>query len=209
MIEKLWGKKIGMTQFFSTDDQNKVIPVTVIDLGAYHVLQRKVTEHDGYEAIQIGCLRKKYVNLPFDLEWLKKKSKYFLLIKEIKCQKSDVFEIGSLLKIDDFLIAGKSISVTGKTIGRGFQGVVKRHGFTGGRGSHGDKLGRGPGSLSGLRTCGRVFKGKKMPGHMGAKNKTVLGLKIVQYMPADNIVLISGPIPGSNGSFVMISKGHK
>jgi len=209
MIEKLWGKKIGMTQFFSTDDQNKIIPVTVVDLGKYYILQRKITKHDGYEAIQIGCLRNKYLKMPFSLEWLKNKNRYFLFIKEIDCAEEDLFEIGSLLKADNFLVIGKSVSVTGTTIGKGFQGVVKKYGFTGGRGSHGDKLGRGPGSLSGLRTCGRVFKGKKMPGHMGVNKKTILGLKIVQYMPLDNIVLISGPTPGKNGSFIMIGKGHK
>ncbi len=209
MIEKLWGRKIGMTQFFSADDQNKIIPVTVVDLGKYYILQRKTIKHDGYEAIQVGCLRNKYLKEPFSLEWLKNKNKYFLFIKEIECSEVDVFEIGSALKSDDFIIEGKSVSVTGTTIGRGFQGVVKRHGFTGGRGSHGDKLGRGPGSLSGLRTCGRVFKGKKMPGHMGNAKKTIQGLKIVQYMSLDNIVLISGPIPGKNGSFVLIGKGHK
>jgi large subunit ribosomal protein L3 len=209
MIEKLWGRKIGMTQYFSTDDQNKIIPVTVVDLGKYYILQRKTTKHDGYEAIQIGCLRNKYLKLPFSLEWLKSKDKYFLLIKEIQCSESDVFEIGALVNAADFIVDGKTVSVTGKTIGKGFQGAVKRHGFTGGRGSHGDKLGRGPGSLSGLRTCGRVFKGKKMPGHLGAVNKTVLGLKVVQYIPEDNIVLISGPVPGKNGSFVMLAKGHR
>jgi large subunit ribosomal protein L3 len=209
MIEKLWGKKIGMTQFFSTDDQNKIIPVTVVDLGKYYILQRKTTKHDGYEAIQVGCLRSKYLKTPFVLEWLKNKNRYFLFIKEIACGELDSFEIGSVFKADDFLVIGKTVSVTGTTTGRGFQGVVKKYGFTGGRGSHGDKLGRGPGSLSGLRTCGRVFKGKKMPGHMGVNKKTILGLKIVQYMPLDNIVLISGPIPGKNGSFVMIGKGHK
>lgn len=209
MIDKIWGKKIGMTQFFSTDDQNKIIPVTVVDLGKYYILQRKTTKHDGYEAIQVGCLRNKYSKEPFSLEWLKKKDKYFLFIKEIGCLESDLFEMGSLLQVKDFLNFQKTVSVSGTTIGKGFQGVVKRYSFTGGRGSHGDKLGRGPGSLSGLRTCGRVFKGKKMPGHMGMNQKTILGLKIVQYISLDNIVLISGPVPGKNGSFVMIGKGHK
>jgi large subunit ribosomal protein L3 len=95
MIEKLWGKKIGMTQFFSTDDQNKIIPVTVVDLGKYYILQRKTTKHDGYEAIQVGCLRSKYLKTPFVLEWLKNKNRYFLFIKEIACGELDSFEIGS------------------------------------------------------------------------------------------------------------------
>lgn len=209
MIKEIWGKKIGMTQFFSSDSQNKVIPVTAIDLGKYYILQRKITDHDGYEAIQIGTLRNKYVEIPFSLEWLKNKKKYFLCIKEIGCDPADIFEIGSKLNYSSFCDIGKKVSVTGKTIGKGFQGAVKRYGFTGGRASHGDKLGRGPGSLSGLRTCGRVFKGKKMPGHMGNKTKTILGLQIVQYCSNDNILLVSGPTPGKSGSFLMISKGHK
>lgn len=209
MIKQIWGKKIGMTQFFSANNQNKVVPVTVIDLGRYYILQRKSMVHDGYEAVQIGSLRGKYADMPFSLEWLKNKKRYFLSIKEIECDAADVFEVGNQISFADFCNVGTKVSVTGVTIGKGFQGAVKRHGFTGGRGSHGDKLGRGPGSLSGLRTQGRVFKGKKMPGHMGNKTKTVLGLQIVEYSSVDNIVLVSGPTPGKSGSFLMLSKGHK
>lgn len=211
MVQCIWGKKVGMTQVFSTDNKSsKVIPVTVIDLCRWFILQKKDNNHDGYNAIQVGLLRKKYGDeKEFSSEWLKNKKKYFLLIKELACEASDLYEIGQVLQVcnEKFMITNSSISVTGTTKGKGFQGAVKRHGFTGGRASHGDKLGRGPGSLSGLRTQGRVFKGKKMPGHMGAKNKTVLGLKIIDYRPEDNIILISGPVPGFSGMFVKISQG--
>lgn len=209
MINNLWGRKIGMTQFFSAHDQNKLIPVTAIELGVWRVLQRKTVRYDGYDAVQIGCLRQKYAKVPFSLEWLKNKNQYFLFIKELNCSSDDIFEIGAEIDFDLLCQEGQSISVTGVTIGKGFQGAVKRYGFTGGRASHGDKLGRKPGSLSGLRTQGRVFKGKKMPGHMGNKQKTILGLKVIQYLKEDKVVLVSGPIPGKSGSFVMISKGQK
>lgn len=209
MIKKLWGKKIGMTQVFSTNDQNKLIPVTAVDLGVWKILQRKTVFHDGYDAIQVGSLRQKYVKLPFSLEWLKNKKRYFLFVKEIECFTEDSFEVGADISFDDFCKIGQSVAVTGTTIGKGFQGCVKRYGFTGGRGSHGDKLGRKPGSLSGLRTQGRVFKGKRMPGHMGDAQRTILGLKIVQYLPEEKVVLISGPIPGKSGSLVLLAKGQR
>jgi large subunit ribosomal protein L3 len=206
MIVRLWGKKIGMTQYFSTDDQSKLIPVTAVSIGSWRILQRKTVAHDGYDALQIGFLRSKYANQPFCLDWLKNKKQYFMMIKEISYVSGQDVVIGDELAYDSFFTVGQELSVCGKTIGKGFQGCVKRYGFTGGRGSHGDKLGRKPGSLSGLRTQGRVFKGKKMPGHMGDQVKTISGLKIVQYFPQEKVVLISGPVPGKSGSFLFLSK---
>jgi large subunit ribosomal protein L3 len=208
MMFMLWGRKIGMTQKFAPDT-HKVIPVTVIDLCKWKILQRKTTEHDGYDAIQVGCLRNKYIKKEFNLDWIKSKKKYFLFIKEIRCEINDIFEIGSDLKVENVFTSGDHISVTGKTIGKGFQGVVKRYGFTGGRASHGSKLGRKPGSLGGLRKQGIVFKGKKMPGHCGNEIQTVSRIKVIDFSTQDNIVIIKGSIPGKSGSLVCLSKGPR
>jgi large subunit ribosomal protein L3 len=205
MIKTLWGRKIGMTQKFASN--NKVIPVTVVKIWDWKILQRKTTGHDGYEAIQIGCLRNRYAKLPFTLEWLKNKKKYFLFVREVRCNENDIFEIGSSLLLDNIFSEGEKISVTGKTIGKGFQGCVKRHGFAGGRASHGDKLGRKPGSLSGLRTQGFVSKGKKLPGHDGVETKTISNLKVVEFLPTEGLVIVKGAIPGKSGSLVRIAGG--
>jgi large subunit ribosomal protein L3 len=209
MIKEILGRKIGMTQIFCANNKDEVIPVTAVAIDPCYVLQVKTVAHDGYDAVQAGILKKRYSLLPFSLEWLKNKKQYFSKIKELVCTNVNNFTVGQLLSGADFCESGKKISVTGITIGKGFQGAVKRHGFTGGRGSHGDKLGRGPGSLSGLRTQGRVFKGKKMPGHMGVTQKTISGLSIVDYDKAANVVFISGPVAGKSGNFLVLSEGKK
>lgn len=209
MIKQILGRKIGMTQIFSANNVGKVIPVTAIAIEQAYVLQIKVADHDGYNAVQVGLLRSKYSALPFSLEWLKNKKKYFSIIKELSVSNISSVVVGDLLKVDDFCSVGKKLSITGMTAGKGFQGTVKRYKFTGGRGSHGDKLGRGPGSLSGLRTQGRVFKGKKMPGHMGCVQKTISGLSIVDYYDKDRVLLVSGPVAGRSGGILMLSEGGR
>ena len=207
MINKIWGKKVGMTQVFSQEKQI-IIPVTAIDLGVWYTLQRKTFSNDGYDALQIGALRNKYKKMPFSLEWLNNKKQYFLYIKEVHCDANCQVEIGSEFSFGDIFKVGDNVSVSGMTIGKGFQGCVKRHGFTGGRGSHGDKLGRRPGSLSGLRTQGRVFKGKRMPGH-DRNMHTVSGLKVVNVMHAERLLLVKGAVPGKSGFLVSVYKGAK
>jgi large subunit ribosomal protein L3 len=206
MIKALWGQKVGMTQKFASDT-SKVIPVTVVNLGKWYCLQRKTTGHDGYEAIQIGCPRKKYINKDFSSDWLADKKNIFMFIREIRCEVEDTFTIGSEISFENILNAGEKVSITGTSIGKGFQGCVKRYGFTGGRGSHGDKLGRKPGSLSGLRTQGRVFKGKRMPGHTGNAMCTISNIEVVDYIPSERIIVIKGSIPGKSGSLVELKKG--
>lgn len=202
MIQTLWGRKIGMTQVFASD--NKVVPVTVIDLSNWVILQRKTIKHDGYEAIQVGYLRSKYQGKDLSMEWLKDKKNHFMFIKEIRCEDSTLHVLGSMLSGENIFQDGSSIDITGPTIGKGFQGCVKRYGFTGGRASHGDKLGRKPGSLSGLRTCGRVFKGKRMPGHMGTNQHTVQNLTLVRHDVSHNILLVKGSVPGKIGNLLRI-----
>ncbi len=204
MMDRIWGKKIGMTQVFTSG--NKIVPVTVVHVGNWIALQRKTTRHDGYEAVQIGCPRQRYQNEQYSETWLASKKKYFLFVREIHCEEGDSFVIGEQLSPDVFLANNTCVNVAGTTIGKGFQGVMKRHGFSGGRGGHGDKLGRRPGSLSGLRKQGIVFKGKKMPGHMGVTVRTISNLSVVSYNQEDKVILIKGSTPGKSGSLLCIKK---
>ena len=195
-----------MTQFFSSDNQ-KVIPVTIIEFGEWFVLQRKNIGNDGYDSVQIGCLRNKYKGQSFSSEWLLDKKKYFIFVKEIKCESSDVFEIGSIFSFENIFSNGDKVDAVGKIVGKGFQGVVKKYGFKGGRASHGDKLGRKPGSLSGLRTQGMVFKGKKIPSHDGCRFKTIKNLIVVKCDLEKSYLAINGCVPGKSGSLIKIMKG--
>lgn len=206
MLNGLWGKKIGMTQVFSDDHQ--VVPVTVIDVGNWVVTQVKTKERDGYNAVQFGCVRLKHQGKEFSADWVHAPKDYFSVLREVQLSgDTDAqFTVGQSADITAVLGAGDVVDVFGVTIGKGFQGVIKRHGHSGGRGSHGDKLGRGPGSLTGMRTCGRVPKGRKLPGHMGMRNKAVQNLEIVRVDPEGRIVLVKGSVPGKADSLVFIRK---
>jgi large subunit ribosomal protein L3 len=204
MITGVWGKKIGMTQVFFDD---KVVPVTVIDLAYWVVTNIKTVERDGYSALQVGHIRPRYAQKKFSFSWLQKPKKHFVFLREIKTSASgDSWKIGSPVSCDLVLTNGISVDVTGITRGHGFAGVVKRHGFTGGPASHGAKMGKAPGAASHLRACGKVIKGKRYPGHLGAKQQTTKKLKVVQVHCDKNIVLVNGAVPGKTGSLVYIKK---
>lgn len=204
MMNGLWGKKIGMTQFFKED---KVIPVTIINTSNWIVTQVKDKENDGYNAIQVGCLRDKYSNEQFDSTWLKNKKKYFGHIKEIKLKELDQnIQVGKTADFFSILAEGYLVDIFGNTKGCGFAGAVKRHGFRGGTDGHGDKTGRRTGSLSFMRSLGRVIKGKRLPGHMGTTRITMKNLEIIKVDPSANIIAVKGSIPGKAGSLVYISK---
>jgi len=205
MITGLWGKKIGMTQLFN---EEKVVPVTAIELSGWHVTGIKTQVRDGYDAIQVGLLRKRFSNVPFSLDWLKKSNKYFIFIREIKISaESSAIEIGQSANtfISQFT-EGQNVDVVGTTKGCGFAGVVKRHGFTGARASHGSKMGRRTGSLSFMRSQGRVIKGKKMPGHLGTVQRTTKNLSVVKVEADSLVVFIKGSISGKSGSLVFVRK---
>ncbi len=206
MINGFWGTKIGMTQVFS--DDHKVVPVTVIDLARWFVTQIKTVEKDGYSAVQLGCVKKRYESSEFSSDWMQEPHKYFSVRKEVRLQKNleKDFSVGSAVNIDDIIAKGDNVDVIGTTIGRGFQGGVKRHGFKGGRASHGDKLGRKNGSLGYMRSQGRVIKNKRMPGHMGVDRCMIKNLEIVQIEPQGRIVLVKGSVPGKSGSLVYLRK---
>jgi large subunit ribosomal protein L3 len=204
MIKGIWGKKIGMTQVFS---ENKVVPVTVIDTGNWFVTSLKNKNKDGYEAIQVGCVRKKYENESFSPEWLRNKKKYFLNVKEIR---NDVpvenVTVGQSVDFAQTLEIGSAVDAFGTTIGRGFQGCVKRHGFAGGPASHGSMFKRRPGTMSFMRSRGRVIKGKRLPGHMGVAQCVVKNLEVVRVEPESKVVLVKGSMPGKSGSLVYLRK---
>jgi large subunit ribosomal protein L3 len=205
MIQGIWGLKVGMTQVFS--DDSKVVPVTVVNTAGWFVTQIKTVEVDGYNAIQVACLRKKYQGQSFAAEWLKKLKQHCLFIKEISITElPEGLIVGSSIDLGTILAKDDSVDATGITKGCGFAGVMRRWGFAGGPKSHGSTFSRKPGSIGNMRATGKVIKGKKMPGHMGDKQRTTQKLQVVQVRSEDNIVLVKGSMAGKPGSLVFLSK---
>lgn len=205
MVTGFWGRKIGMTQIFT---DNKVIPVTAIRTGDWIITALKNKERDGYDSIQIGCLKNKYKGQPFAAHWLKKLNTYFSFVREVHMSEPvEGLKVGALLDATIVVSEGDKVDVIGTSKGIGFQGVVKRHDFNGPPGSHGSDMGNRPGSIGFMRECGKVIKGKKMPGHTGNERCTVKGLEVVKLGLEDGaVVLIKGSIPGKAGSPVFIRK---
>jgi len=205
MIQGIWGLKVGMTQVFA--DDNTVIPVTVVNTSGWFVTQIKTQEVDGYMAIQVACLRKKYQDQSFAQEWLKNLKKYCLFIKEISVTAlPEGLTVGSNVDLGTILAKDDTVDATGTTKGCGFAGAVRRHGFAGGPGSHGSTFKKRPGSMGNMRATGKVIKGKRLPGHMGDKRRTVQKLQVVQVRSEDNIVLVKGSMAGKPGSLVFLKK---
>ncbi len=206
MMKGLWGKKIGMTQVFA---QNKVMPVTVINTAGWYITNTRNVEKDGYNAVQVGCLRPRYLETTFSLDWVKQPKKYFSFVREIRLDKDPKeleLEAGKPAVFPDLMQQGDMIDVHGTSKGRGFAGVVKRYGFGGPPASHGSKMGKRPGSISFMRSQGRVPKGKKMPGHLGHDSKVIRNLEVITVKPEDNVVLLKGSVPGKAGSLVFLQK---
>lgn len=203
MKKAILGKKLGMTQIFGED--GKIIPVTVIEAGPCVVVQKKTTEKDGYEAIQVGFadIREKLVNKPVKGHFAKAGVALKRFVKELRLEDISGYEVGQELKADVFA-AGERVDVSGISKGKGFQGTIKR--WNGHRGpmTHGSKFHRSVGSMGGSSDPSRTFKNKKMPGHMGNENTTVLNLQVAKVMPEKNIILIKGGVPGPNKGFVVI-----
>ena len=205
MVNGLWGKKIGMTQVFSED--NKVVPVTVIDISNWYVTQLKTEEKDGYSAVQLGRVKDRFADESFSLAWLKEPRKYFGIFKEVRLDEdAQGIEVGQSADAAEFVAQGDMVDVFGITKGAGFQGVVKRHGYSGGKASHGSTFGRSPGGISFMRTCGRVIKGKAMPGHMGVDRRVMKNLEVVKVEPEARVLVVKGSVPGKSGSLVFVRK---
>jgi large subunit ribosomal protein L3 len=205
MVNKLFGKKLGMTRFFL--DEGKSTPVTIVQAGPCVVVQKKTTEKDGYEAIQVGFESQKEsrVNSPRRGHFKKAGTDCFRYLREIHVDDSEKFELGQQIGADIFNI-GEMVRVSSKSKGRGFAGVVKRWGFAGGKKTHGCRSHRVPGSIGASATPARIFKGKKLPGRMGSQRTTVKNLKIVDIRPEQGVIAIKGAVPGSRNTVVEISK---
>jgi len=207
MKKGLIGKKLGMTQVFSDEG---AIPVTVIEAGPCVVIQKKSAGKDGYEAIQVGFGRKKPKNVTKPLQGHYKKADkgLFRFLKEFRVESSNEYELGAELTADIFEV-GDFVDVTGTSKGRGYAGVVKRHGFRGGRATHGSMFHRAPGSIGASADPSRVLKGRKLPGHMGDQRVTVQNLTVLGIRPEMNIILVKGAVPGTNNGIVLIRESIK
>ena len=207
-MKNMIGRKIGMTQIFKED--GSVVPVTVVESGPLVVVQKKTIESDGYNAIQVGFenMKEQRVNKPIKGHFNKASVEYKKYLKEFKVENPDEYEIGQEIKADVF-VEGDMIDVTGVSKGKGTQGVIKRHGFSRGRETHGSRFHRSSGGLSAASTPGRVFKGKKMSGRMGNEKVTIQNLEIVSVDAEKNIILIKGAIPGPKKGIITIKETVK
>ena len=199
----LLGSKIGMTQIF--DESGNIIPVTILKVGPCVITQVKTNLTDGYNAIQVGYgnVSTKSLTQP-QLGHLQKSNIHPLkYLKEFRVNDVSEFEIGQVLNVDSFDV-GQLIDITGKSIGKGFSGLQKRHNFARGPMTHGSKNHRAPGSIGMGTTPGRVLPGKKMAGQLGNKNKNIKKLKVVQVNSDENILVVKGAVPGKPGNLLSI-----
>ena len=206
-MKAIIGKKVGMTQIF--DEKGYVIPVTVIEAGPCLVAQVKSEETDGYNAVQLGFgeVKDKHINKPEKGHFEKSKLSAKKHLREFRADSIDV-KVGDEVKADVFE-AGDKIDVQGTSKGKGFQGVIKRHGQHRGPMGHGSMYHRRPGSMGSTSTPGRVFKGKKLPGHMGVKTVTIQNLDVVRVDMDKNVILVKGSVPGPKGAILKIKSAVK
>ena len=207
-MSALLGKKIGMTNVFSSD--GKLVPVTVVQVGPCVVTQVKTKETDGYNALQLGFDEKKVEKLtkPMAGHLGKATDKGFRVLREFRTDDVEDVELGSTIGIDLFEV-GQKVTISGISKGRGFQGTIKRHGFSRGPETHGNRNHRKPGSIGNSAWPGKVFKGKKLPGHMGTDRNTVKNLTIVDIKHDDNLLLVKGPVPGFKTGVLEVRKTDK
>jgi large subunit ribosomal protein L3 len=203
----LLGNKIGMTQIF--DESGNIIPVTILKVGPCIITQIKTEIKDGYNAIQVGYSNTSNKSLTqSELGHLQKSNiqplKY---LKEFRIDNVAEFEVGQVLNVD-LLSINQLVNIKGKTVGKGFSGLQKRHNFTRGPMTHGSKNHRAPGSIGMGTTPGRVLPGKKMPGQMGNKLTTIKKLKVIQLSSEENILIIKGSVPGKPGNLLSITPSN-
>ena len=206
-MKGILGRKIGMTQIFT--EAGEVVPVTVVEAGPVVVTQVKTIENDGYNAVQVGFVdaKEKSLNKPQKghlaaANTLKKH------LKEFRVESVDAYTVGQEIKADVFA-AGEMIDVTGISKGKGFQGPIKRHGQSRGPESHGSRYHRRPGSMGACSYPGRVFKNKKLAGHMGSVKVTVQNLEVVRVDAENNVILVRGAVPGPKKSLVVLKESVK
>ena len=207
-MKTLIGRKVGMTQIF--DEAGKVIPVTVIEAGPCVVAQVKSIETDGYNAIQLGFgdVKESKLNRPEKGHFAKAKLALKKHLREFRVDAIDGVNVGDEIKVDTF-VAGEKIDVQGTSKGKGFQGVIKRHGQSRGPMGHGSMYHRRPGSMGPTSTPGRVFKGKKLPGNTGRVNVTIQNLDVVKVDLDKNAILVKGSVPGAKGPILKLKTSVK
>ena len=208
MLNGLLGKKVGMTRVFT--DDGRWIDVTIVEAGPCTVLQRKTRENDGYDAVQIGFgeKSKKACTKPALGHFAKADTTPKRVLREFHVEKDSELKPGDKICTDIFA-AGDRVDVSGTSKGRGFAGVIKRHGFAGGPGGHGSHFHRTPGSIGQSADPAKVYKNKKMPGHMGDKRVTVQNLEVVTVDPTKNLLMLRGCVPGANGGTIQVIKTVK
>ena len=208
MKKAILAKKIGMTQIFNED--GTLVPVTVLEAGPCTVVQVKTNENEGYEAVQVGFgeIREKLVNRPRKGHFAKAGVAVKRHLKEFKLENAASYTVGQEITVEVF-VAGDKVDVSGNSKGKGFQGAIKRHGQTRGPMSHGSKFHRHAGSMGSNTSPGRVFKGKKMPGHMGGKKITTQNLEVVRIDADKNLLLVKGAVPGPKKGLVTVISSVK
>jgi large subunit ribosomal protein L3 len=206
MANAIYGKKVGSTQVF--DQKGNVVFVTAIEAEPLHVVQVKTEKTDGYNSLKVGFgkVKQNHVNKPAKGEFDKAKTEPKKYLREIKLEKaSDDFKLGDSIDVSIFA-AGDTVKIIGKSKGKGFAGVIKRHNFHRGRMTHGSHNHRIPGSIGMCATPSRVLKGKKMPGRMGNDRITIAGTDIIDVLKDENLILVRGSVPGAKGNIVYIQK---
>lgn len=203
MVTTILGRKLGMTQVWSEDD--RLIPVTVIEAGPCVVTQVKTDKTDGYSAIQIGFgdIAERKVNKPMAGHFEKAGVEPKRHLTEVRSDSAPALKAGDTITVEQFADT-KSVHVSGVSKGKGFAGVIKRHNFRGGPGGHGSHAHREPGSIGQCATPSRVFKGKKLPGHMGSETVTVKNLDVVRIDAEQNLLIVKGAVPGAKGALLTV-----
>lgn len=205
MNKFMLGRKAGMTQIF--DDNGMAIPVTVIDCGPVTVLQNKTVDVDGYAAVKVAYEDYKKGNRPQQGQYKKLDIKPMRIMREF--QGAEGFELGQKINVAEMFSVGDSVDIVGCSKGKGFQGAIRRHGYSRGPMTHGSKYHRHAGSLGPSATPGRVRKGKKLPGQLGNKRVTVVNLDVVMVDGERNILAVKGAVPGGRGGLVEIQTSIK
>ena len=206
----LIGKKLGMTQRFV--EGGNMVPVTVIETGPCTVVQVRTLDRDGYDAVQVGfgTRREKNITKPVRNHMAKAGRSNFASLLEFRLREAGEWSVGQELRLADLFKAGDFVDVTGTSKGKGFQGVMKRYGFAGQTATHGSHESfRGPGSVGCRSFPGRIFKGKRMDGHMGSEKCTTQNLPVVEVRPEENLLMVKGAIPGATGTDVVVRPAVK
>jgi large subunit ribosomal protein L3 len=208
MVKAIIGRKLEMIQLFA--DDGSVLPVTLIEAGPCVVTQVKTPERDGYSALQLGFgkAKAKKVTKPLKGHLDKVGKGYFKVLHEVRTEQSDAFETGQELSVEVFTV-GEIVDVIGMSKGKGFAGTIRRWNFQRGPAGHGSKNIREPGSTGNATYPGRVIKGKKMSGQKGNRRVTLMGLKIVDIRPEENLLIVKGSVPGSRNGIVYIRKNNR